>query len=282
MDRRMNEMQFSICLGHADRDPIASDLIESIVRVENGITALAETLHLGSRLELRRHICEEHKEWICVTLHAGNQMTLVDEFEASIGSELTLKDIEGSVLNEQFQKAMSALNTLCRRRVLTSTEFLGCISTLSLSDTLKAITRHLPSDHGVVSWRTVDGITSKTKVPNRLFSSRSDQVFRLNFLPREVGRASATVTVDRESALLINAKNRSMKMIWSTFDEVSPAQSLVQSALDEAWMTAAFHLTYNRNNEPKSLLLQSATSLERDHGLLKPAVVEEFPSRIGH
>lgn len=278
----MSEMEFSVFLGHADRDPIASDLIESISRIERGITALTETLRLSCQLELRRYICKEHKEWICVTLHAGNQMTLVDDLEASIGSELTLRDIEGSVLNEQFQQAMSMLNNLCRRRVWTSTEFLSCISTLRLSDTLKTITRHLPSNDGVVSWRTMDGITSNTMVPNRLFSARSAQVFRLNFLPREVGRTSASVIVDRESAYLINAKSRSMKMIWSTFDELRPAQFLVQSALEEWWMTGAFYLTYNRNNEPKSLLLQSTPSLQRDHGLLQPAMVEEIPSRSGH
>lgn len=275
MEWQMSAMQFSVCLGHADREPLVSDLIESIVRVERGITALSERLRLSSHLELRRTICQERKEWINVYLRAGAQENLIDVLEASLGSSLTLEDIESRALHEQFQQAMSTLNTLCRSRIWTSNEFLSCISKLSSPESLKAITRHLPLENGEVLWRTMDGTTSKTKIPNRLFSARSDRIYRLTFLPREVGRLSATVVIDHESALLISAKNRSIKMIWSSFDELSPAQVLVKSALDEVWMTAVFHVTRNRHNQAKSLLLQNFLSLTFYDSLLKPAVVSD-------
>lgn len=270
----MSAMEFSVCLGHVDREPLVSDLIESIVRVEKGITALSERLRLSSHLELRRTICKDHKEWINVNLQAGVQENLIDVLEASLGSSLTLEDIESLALHEQFQQAMSTLNILCRTRVWTSNEFLGCIAKLNSPESLKAITRHLPLENGEVLWRATDGTTSKTKIPNRLFSARSDQIYRLAFLPREVGRLTATVVIDHQSALLINTKNRSMKMIWSNFDELSPAQSLVQSALDEVWMTAVFHITRNRHNEAKSLLLQSVSSLEPYDGHLTPTAMQ--------
>jgi hypothetical protein len=146
-------------------------------------------------------------------------------------------------------------------RVWHSHDFLASLEPLNLTQAIRTITHHWPHEGGQLSLRTMEGLTSVTNVPNRFFSARSDHAIRLTFRPREVGRHSATVNLDPESAATIRAKGRSIRITWYASDELEPAKYLVNSALAEVWMTGVFDVARNRHNRPKSLLLVQSSSL---------------------
>lgn len=259
----MSVSLFSVCLGSVERAPLVMDLVDTMVQVERGISRLMTQLHLTSQLELRRTICSERKEWVDVSLVDGAQMSLFDRLDTALGTHLTLPEIEGSALNEQVQRAVHALHSLHRGRVWHSSEFLASLEPLSLTAAMRTVTCYWPQSGGQLSLRTSEGLTTLANVPNRVFSARSDQRFRLTFRPREVGRHSANVILDHESAGLIRSKNRSIRIAWSTDEELELARTLIACTLEEAWMTGTFSVVRNRYDHPKSLLLLGSASLER-------------------
>lgn len=258
----MSASLFSVCLGSIERTSLVSDLVDTMVQIERGISRLMTQLHLTSQLELRRTICSERKEWVDVSLIDGAQMSLFERLDTAAGMNLTIPEIEGSALSVQVQRALQTLHSLHRARVWQSDDFLETLEPLNLTDAIRTITHHWPRDDGQLSLRTADGLTTFTNVPNRIFSTRSDQRFRLTFRPREVGRHSATVTMDHGSTEMIRAKSRSIRVAWSAGDALETARFLIDSAMAETWMTGIFNVVRNRHNQPKSLLLLSSSSLE--------------------
>jgi hypothetical protein len=258
----MSVSLFSVCLGSIERAPFLADLVETMIQIEQGINRLMNQLHLTSQLELRRTICPDRKEWVEVSLIDGAQMNLFERLDTAGGMNLTIPEIEGAALSFQVRRAVQTLHYLHRARVWQSDAFKETLETLNPTEAVRTITHHWPRDHGQLSLRTPDGLTTSTNVPNRFFSMRSDQPVRLTFRAREVGRHSATVTMDNGSTEMIRAKSRSIRVAWSASDALGTAQVLIDSAMAETWMTGLFNVVRNRHNQPKSLLLLNSTSLE--------------------
>lgn len=249
----MTKTLFAIQVRSIDHSLILDEYISQLQRIQSGVHRLLEPLRLHSAVTFHLMVCNDRKEWLEVRLSQGQQLSFLDEFEKSIGSNATHVDIEGNAANKHVIQSIQVLHELQADRVWKYTEFLNRIPSGAPIITLG---RQLAREEGGLSIRMSDGHISKADILHRRFSAISEEPSDLVFLPVQVGMNQAAIHLSKTAQRSIGAKNRRVDLSWHQSSEEDISDQLYRAAKEYRWLTARCRVVHNSAGGTKGLLLE--------------------------
>lgn len=252
----MTKKLFSIHAGHMASSPDMTEYLYKLVRIQQGVKLLFESVELSNHIDLKRSTHGDGNEWIDVLLSEGCQLDFISVLENSLNSALTKFDIEHNIALVHAQESLHLLRELHDRRNWPSTEFLELVDSRSNSIRIALMARNFNAGDANVRLLYPDGHRSVASIPNRTFSALWDMPFDLHFLPCMVGLERAAVNLSKLSRRSIGARTRRIDASWSDPFARGTSDYLFEAAKCRTWISARCLIVANGMGSPKSLLIQ--------------------------
>lgn len=244
---------FSVSIGQARQATELLSYLDRLSRIRNGLEDLLRPICRSSQIQMFTRVDSDGQEWLDVHVKEGDQLSMVPEFERSLGSSLKVHDIEGKLAEKRVRLAIELLTELTTRRQWSFSDFWDVVDPGSVT----RAGRRMGDDQGRLVVRTPDGRSASTSLPNRRFSAVRTSPVQLQFLPLSVGRVRALVKLSKSDRLMVNSRSRRIDIFWHSDDSASIAEDLFRAVKEQGWVWARCRVIDNCDGQAKALLVDS-------------------------